>query len=379
MILADLNQIPYGYDEDEGTFTIGGKPDVSEDGVGLLPGAELQLPEGAVYVLRPGDTVDYIAEIHAASPDEVVDLNSDDVVDDDTSAELDAGAKLQLPENPTYVVQEGDTAASIAEQHGIEQSALEGADLAVGSTIELPGAEQYTIQAEDTLATVAIRHGMQESELASLNGLEPNTPIRPEVVFELPDGATYVVQGQSLDDIRQSLGGVSADQLAQAQEPPVEADHVYAVGTNLIMPPDAYGSAPPDAINLGTACVQHAVPQSAYEQITGGGSSGAPDAPEEFSDEVEITSGANDFTVIADGESSGLNEGVVKVAVGTTITFTNNAGFHTITVNGDTEVPEFGPTAGDTYEREFSEAGEYEITCDIHPDMLAWVFAEEPQ
>jgi LysM repeat protein/plastocyanin/mono/diheme cytochrome c family protein len=383
MILAEHNQIPFDFDADDAVFTIGGKPGVSQDGIGLFPGAELQLPEGSVYVLRPGDTIDSIAATHGVEADAVVDLNEGLISPEDaeTADALDAGAKLQLPENPTYVVQEGDTAASIAEEHGLAEDALAGAGLAVGATIDLPGAETYTIQPEDTLALVAALHGISEADLASLNGLQPNAVIRPEVLFALPEGAVYVVQGQSLADIADTLGGVDAADIGDAQEPAVPEDHVYAIGTTLHMPPDSYGSAPPDAINQGTACVQHAVSAPAYEQLIGGGA-GAPEPPEEFSEEVVIQATQTvpefDWIVVADGESQPSNEGVAKITPGTTVTFDNVAGLHTITVNGQKEGEDIGPQP-ETREFTFSEPGQFEITCDYHPAMLAWIFVEEAQ
>ncbi len=289
MIVADLNSIPYEVNQKKGTFTIGANPDLSEAGIGLYPGAKLQLPAGAIYVVRPGDTIQSIADLHDVLTGPIANLNRALLTSNDIEAEI------EIPEGQN-------------------------------------------------------------------------------IVFALPEGAGYIVQGQSLDDIRRTLGGVSVDQLAEAQDPPVEAGHVYAVGTTLHMPSDAYGTTPPDAINPGTACVEHAVTAGAFEAIFGGG--GPPEVPDEISEDVKITSGANDWTVVADGATSEMNKGVVKVETGAKVLFENLAGFHTITINGVTEVAEFGPQTGATFEWTFNEPGDYEITCDIHPDMLAWVFVE---
>lgn len=289
MMLADLNGIPYKVDSKRGTFTIGAKQELSADGIGLYPGVKLQLPAGSTYQVRPGDTLQAIADLHDVLTGPLADLNRSLLKSNDIAAEI------EIPEGGT-------------------------------------------------------------------------------VVLQLPEGAGYVVQGQTLDDIRASLGGVTLTQLAKAQVPPVAEDHVYAVGTTLHMPVDAYGSTPPDAINAGTACVEHAVTASAFEAIFGGG--GPPAAPAEVSKDVKITSGANDWTVVADGATSEQNKGVVKVAKDAKVLFENLAGFHTITINGTTEVAEFGPAAGATFEFTFNEPGDYKITCDIHPDMLAWVYVE---
>ncbi|MCA9830648.1 MAG: LysM peptidoglycan-binding domain-containing protein [Dehalococcoidia bacterium] len=289
MILADFNRIPYDVNFKKGTFTIGANPDLSEAGIGLYPGARLQLPAGTVYVVRHGDTVQSIADLHDVLTGPLANLN------------------------------------------------------------------RALLTSNDIAAEIAIPEGER-------------------LVFALPEGAGYIVQGQTLDDIRRTLGGVSLDQLAEAQTPPVAGDHIYAVGTTLHTPPEAYGSTPPDATNPGTACVEHAVTAGAFETIFGGG--GAPEIPSEISEDVKITSGANDWTVVADGATSDQNKGIVKIAKDAKILFENLAGFHTITINGVTEVAEFGPQAGVTFEWTFNEAGEFKITCDFHPDMLAWVYVE---
>jgi LysM repeat protein/plastocyanin/mono/diheme cytochrome c family protein len=382
MILADLNNIPYDINLDDHVFTIGGLEGLSEDGVGLFPGAELRLPAGSTYALRAGDTLDAIAALHNTTAGEILNLNRDLASANDPAAELEERFTLTLPEGAVYIVQDGDTAGLIEEQHHLPKDSLAEADLTPGARIVLPEDAVYVVQAEDTLALAAQLHGVDEAALAAANDLAPGTPIRPDVVFQLPDDPAYIVQGQLIPDIVATLGGVTEESLAEAQEPPVAVDHVYAVGSNLIMPEDAYGNAPPDAKNPGTACVQHAVNAATFEQIITGVSAGPPDVPEEFSEDVVIQATQSvpefDWIVIGDGEEQAPNEGAVKIEPGTTVVFENVAGLHTITINGTTEGDDIGPAA-ETREFTFSEPGEFQITCEYHPAMIAWVFVEEAQ
>jgi plastocyanin len=94
---------------------------------------------------------------------------------------------------------------------------------------------------------------------------------------------------------------------------------------------------------------------------------------------VEIVANSNDWTVIADGETSAPNEGAVSVAPGTTIDFRVAVGMHTITLGIDDEEEVVNPdfADGDTDTVTFDDPGTFAILCDIHPDMLAWVFVQE--
>jgi plastocyanin len=61
----------------------------------------------------------------------------------------------------------------------------------------------------------------------------------------------------------------------------------------------------------------------------------------------------------------------IDVMAGTTITFVNDDEVpHTVTVNGTTEGE---LAAGDSIDVTFDAPGEYQITCDFHPDMSATV------
>jgi LysM repeat protein len=177
MMLAELNGLDYEYDADTNTV----KLVVDGDDVpGLLPGEELELPDGAVLIVSPGDTIEAIAETHNVSPTELKRLNPDylaSLADDEL---IPAERTLVLPANPTWVAQAGDTYELIASLHGIEPAELvaenQGIDLqgtpTVGQVVQLPDDVEYTIQLNDTLAMAASRHQTTADELARLNELD---------------------------------------------------------------------------------------------------------------------------------------------------------------------------------------------------------------
>jgi plastocyanin len=57
---------------------------------------------------------------------------------------------------------------------------------------------------------------------------------------------------------------------------------------------------------------------------------------------------------------------VIEVEQGATVTWTNDDSFtHTIRFDGDDETAELEP--GDTFERDFVEAGSFHYVCTLHP------------
>ncbi|MDW8047938.1 MAG: LysM peptidoglycan-binding domain-containing protein [Chloroflexota bacterium] len=187
----------------------------------------------------------------------------------------------------------------------------------------------------------------------------------------------YVVQGQSLADVAQGFGNVTAQSLAAANGIS-DPNTVVAIGTQLKLPEDAYGTAPPDSRNPGTACVKYAVPNSVFETLPGVGTpQAAPEPPAEFSTNVEVhatnKTPGYEWTVIADGQEQTPNEGKVKIRPGTEVRFVNEAGLHTVTVNGNKVAADIA-APGDTRTYVFENTGDFKLTCDYHPAMLAWIF-----
>ena len=186
----------------------------------------------------------------------------------------------------------------------------------------------------------------------------------------------FVVQAQSLKDLAKAYSGSPSDiatDFAKTNNIPVDA--ILRVGQELKVPLDSAGTAPPGTINDGAACVQYAVPDNVYKSIPG---VSTPEAtvtpPATASKDVQIDSHSNDWTVIADGTSQPANQGVVSVAKGTAVEFVNKEGLHTITINGKKDGDNF--KQGETRTITFNDAGQFKITCDFHPAMLADVFVQ---
>lgn len=382
-IIADLNGIPYRITERLGVYTFSlGESDKSRS-VGLIPGATLALPDNARYIVRAGDTLQSIAEAHGLTPGAIVNEgnNRELLSTTNPTEELDAVAKLRLPANPVFIVRPGDSLDRIAEMHGLTSEQLAelnglGANegVFVGQRLQLPPGTRYNIQPGDTLANAANAHGISVQELAALNNLQPGDRITPDVIIDLPKVDAYVVVGQSLADIAATLSNVTAASLAAAQDPPAEANTVYAIGTTLRMPDDAWGSAPPDAINPGTACVQHAISAADFDRLFNPVE--PPTRPNVQSQTLEVAAHANDWTVIADGVEQEPNRGAALIAVGTAVRFYSVVGLHNVTINGNTLQPDIN--TGQELTFTFNEEGEFVITCTYHPAMHAWIWVGEP-
>lgn len=258
-----------------------------------------------------------------------------------------------------------------------------------GQELELPEGAVYATVPDETLEEIAAKHDLSVEEIVALNrealaDVEPTDPLPGDLVLALPKVERYVVQGQTLADVAQGFGRVTAATLAEANGID-DPNAVVAIGSQLKLPEESTGTAPPDSINPGTACVRYAVPESVYQTLPGVGTPEATgpevEVPEAFSEEVEIHATAQtpdfEWTVVADGEELEPNKGAVKVRPGTEVRFVNrDPGLHTVTVNGE-KVAEDLTAQGDVRTYTFQEVGDYKITCDYHPAMLAWVFVRE--
>lgn len=386
VILADLNNIPYTFSEDKGKATFNLIGEQGETIPGLFPGTTIALPQGTQYVITSGDTLEAIAKQLNVTTDSITALNNNLAAADPTvtlsdTSPLNSERKLKLPDGTGIVVQKGQTVGVLATQHGITVDALQKANnltaesvLTPGQKLTLPAGTEYTIQTGDTLAEVATNHGITADALASANNLKPTDFISPDVVINLPAITKFTITGQSLDDIAKTFSNVTAASLAKANNLSAP-DVILRVGQSLAVPSDSWGAAPPSTINNGTACVEHAVPQSVFNTLPGVGTPvAAPTAPATVSKTVLLESHADDWTVTADGVAQPANKGVATIAKGTTVDFKNVVGLHTITENGTQQGANF--TQGQTRTITFNTAGQFHITCDFHPDMSAYLFVQ---
>ena len=379
IVLANLNNIPYRYNEKENALTL-----LNEEGdpvTGLFPGTELRLPEYAVYVVRAGDTVTSIAEAHSLTESAIRNANPDFDFPAGNDEELAWERALQLPANTRVRVQEGDTVATIAAKHGLEEADLLAANealtaetpLGIGQELALPEDAVYIVQSGDTLESIAAAHpGVTVEQLVDLNNIDPDGLFGPDVLLNLPEVDGYIVKGQTLAELAATFSNVRARELAEANGIPEDA--ILRIGQNLRLPDTAWGSAPSTTINPGTACLQHIVPQSVYEEISGTGGRQEIEKPEQAASELRVEAHANDWTFIIDGQAQQPNEGVALIPVGSQVVFTSVQGLHNIVLNGEVQGDDL--TQGSERTITFDEPGEYEVTCDYHPDMWGYVFVE---
>lgn len=375
-ILADLNDLTYDFSEKRGVATFA----LTQNGVeipGLFPGDKLKLPAGSTYTVNAGDTKLSITQQHNISVSQLESLNKNLDPSLATDKEIPFENTLKLPKQ-VAVVQEGQTLGTIASQHGIkvddlatENSIAADAVVAVGTALKLPAAAKYVVQTGDTWQSVAAAHATTAAELAAANGLKETDPLSSVVVLQLPQIDQYIVKGQSVQEVADGYGNVTPQSLASKNN--IKPTDVLRIGLQLHLPDDAFGSKAPDAKNPGTGCVQYTVSKSAFENITGGGAA-VVTAPPTQSKDVKIEAHANDWTVTADGAAQPANKGVVTVAKGTAVLFDSVVGLHTITLNGKKDGADL--KQGDKRTITFNDAGQFKITCDYHPDMLADVFVQ---
>lgn len=359
-----------------------------------------------------GDTLDAIAKAHGIGPKELAAYNG---LPTDDPALFDApvvkGSRAKIPPTPQFpegrivtIYTENDTVRKIAEAQHVGAAiiaelnklpfkvdtkqgsfTLLGADgepiygLFPGQKLALPEGATYRTAAGDTLKSVAEGHSLEVAALVDLNkdmvgALAEEDQLPPDLELALPGIKEFVVKGQSLEELAAAYGNVTAGSLGEANG--IAADAVVQIGQPLKLPDEAWGTAPADTKNDGTACVQYAVSTSMFETIiTGKAPAGdKPAVPENPSSDVRIDANANDWTVVADGVAQAINKGVVLVAKGTTIPFESVVGLHTITINGAKDDGDL--KQGDKRTITFDTEGEFLITCDYHPDMIAWVFVQ---
>lgn len=379
--LAELNNYDYRYDLDNNILTL--RQD-GQDIAGLFPGDTIALPDGAQYIVKAGDTPASIAEQHGISESAITGGDNAGIVQLDDEGQIVAERRLQLPSNASTIAREGDTISALALAFGTTDDALIGANsgltpestLTAGQELALPADAYYVVQRGDTVESVAARlAGVSVDDLVRLNEIDPAKHFGPEVVLQLPKVDAYTVVGQSLDDLAGTFSNVTGSSLASANSLP-DASAIVRIGQTLRLPDDAWGSAASDAINPGTACLEWIIPESVFKENIPGLGTPAPEAekPEQVTNELVIKANANDWTFVADGTTMPANQGVVLIAVGSEVNFTDTVGLHTITLNGEKEGADI--SNGDSRTLTFDTAGKFQLTCDYHVAMQGTIFVE---
>lgn len=241
--LADANNVAAGAVED----ALPNGSEVTIPPVGKMPGGATFKVEGNnVSIRKIAERTFFGAALLADHNNLNYQLNLKDqftLLDDQGNPlpGLLTGETLALPEGSVYVVNSGDTIQAVADLHGITTDALVAAN-------------------PDTLQNVPLD---QDLAPADAEGKIPT------VILNLPQVDNYTVRGQTFDDIAKGYGNVTGQSLADKNG--LDPSTVLRVGQEMTLPEDSYGTAPPDAINSGMACVQYAVPNNIFDQITGGG------------------------------------------------------------------------------------------------------------
>ena len=171
--------------------------------------------EAEVYVVQDGDTLAGIASAYGLSEAEILDANPD--IADPSS--LEAGQEITIPgvsspeetggdttggESATreYVVQAGDSIASIGAQFGVSGDEIETLnditdpnEIYVGQTLLIPSsaappesgeATTYVVQAGDTLGKIAVSYGVTVEQLQEANGIDDPDNITLGQVLTIP-------------------------------------------------------------------------------------------------------------------------------------------------------------------------------------------------
>lgn len=357
-----------------------------------------------------GDTLDSIAAAHNIGPPQLADalgLGEDDVVP--------KGTVVDLPGGRTYKAREGDTVARIAERNhvgavliaelnGIQYAfdrdgnlylPYDGSDqrlvidleadvpatgLLPGQRLRLPEGATYNAPAGFTLEAIAEQHSIAAADIRRLNPeveelLDADGLLTEPVTLDLPTITAYLVDGQDLEDIVATLAGVTLLSLSRAND--LDQGDVLPVGKVLDYPEDAWGTAPPDTLNDGSACVQYVVTDSVYDRLLPGAGDDEVEItkPEEFTDELRILSHATDWTFVTDGVELEPNRGGALIREGTEVVFENVTGIHSVTVN-DENLAEDVREPGDIRTVVFETSGEFDITCIYHPEMYGKIWVE---
>ncbi len=380
MLIADLNGIPYKMNYKTAQLQLFDVKETTSPRPGLKPGSKLKLPDNASYTVISGDTIQAITDHHGLTATQLSDLNKTILANLKADAVIDHEPRLVLPNGTGVVAQKDDTLATIASTHGIkpdEFATLNGLAIdsivVAGTRFKLPDATKYVIQTGDTLTKVAANHGISVADLQKSAAVtsDANTKLATTVTLALPKIEALKVNGQNLTDLAKTFGGVTAADFATENK--VDVNAILFVGQTLTLPPGTYGSAPPDAKNSGSACVQYAVSKIVYDGFTTPPLDPAA-GPETVSTTVTVEAHSNDWTITADGTAQAANKGVVTVATGTKITFKSVVGLHNIIRNGTKQGDDL--PQGSTRELTFPDAGKFKIACNYHPDMLAFIFVK---
>ena len=86
--------------------------------------------------------------------------------------------------------------------------------------------------------------------------------------------------------------------------------------------------------------------------------------------DTEAENGTQPTQVSVSVQNFSFTPGEVTVAVGSTVTWNFESGFHTTTGTGDEEWDSGGTSDGDSFSHTFNNAGTFTFICSIHPAQM---------
>jgi plastocyanin len=109
----------------------------------------------------------------------------------------------------------------------------------------------------------------------------------------------------------------------------------------------------------------------------GGGGAATTEEPAGGGEDDDAGGGGGGGGTEVSMEGIAFNPAEVTVAVGDTVTWTNNDSVgHDVTADGFSSGDPGGMSNGDTFEQTFDEAGTFDYVCTVHPGMEGTVVVE---
>ena len=185
LIIADLNQLDYKLTVKRGVATMQLLTSDGQPRAGLFPGEKLALPEGAIYLPNPGETIARIAEVHGITPEQLVaenrELLSTLAVDEGLPVEI---TELKLPKIDGHIVQgqsladvantlSNATAGMLAEANGLKADDI----IAIGSSLKIPDDVWGSAPpSQRNPGTACVQYAVPASVFETLPGVSTSTP-----------------------------------------------------------------------------------------------------------------------------------------------------------------------------------------------------------
>lgn len=199
-IIADLNELHYKFSVKRGVATMELLTAEGQPRAGLFPGEQLALPEGAVYLPNPGESIALIAEIHGITPEQLIAENRDVLA----GLEVEEGipvdiTELKLPKIEGHIVQgqsladvaltlANATASMLAEANGLNADDV----VAIGTSLHIPEDSWGSAPPDQkNNGTACVQWAVPQSVFDTLPGVGTATPaVEPDEPTEVSTQVT---------------------------------------------------------------------------------------------------------------------------------------------------------------------------------------------